>query len=191
MRLRLDGLDWHEYDALHTPHVPVLCLTSPDDLVITTAAVRDWADCLRARSDGQRDVRIETAESGNHCLLLQSRSAWYTAAIDGFVAATGVADSAALIQVARDAAAAEAACEASALASVLEAAGVGHLAKLFGALDLDEAFALHEQGRPVLLAKLKALGVASLGERQKAANAIGKASREHGGPRQRAPVELS
>ena len=183
-RQSLDGLGCHDYDATHCPHVPVLCLTSPDDKVITPDAVADWVVFLKRTSGGRRDVRLETAPTGSHCMLLQRHEGFYAETIGALVEAAGITDADAPIKVARD----EDAVGASPLAAALEPAGLAHLAAQLGTLSLDECCALYEEGgRTRLLARLKEAGVLSLSERQKAAGAIAKASKERGA----APVAVT
>ena len=173
-RLELDGHSCHDYDAIHCPHVPVMCMTSPDDKVIAPEHVLNWGDFLRHHSDGRRLVRVSTAPSGSHCLLLQRHPDFYAASIGRLVDDAGINDKAAPIRVAH--AENEDAAALPLVRDVLEPAGLAHLALLLAdKATLDECAAIHaDAGRPRLIAKAKEWGVASLGERQRFASAIGK-----------------
>ena len=175
-RVRLDGLSCHSYDAKHCPHVPVLCLTSPEDTVIVPEAVDDWAAFLREHSGGRREVRVERAPSGSHCMLLQRHADFYTQTISSLVEMAGVSDRHAPVKAAYQP---SDGTEDGPLASVLLGASAAHLLPLFGTLGLDGCCELYAQGRPKLLARLKELGVISLSERQAVANAVGKWLKEN------------
>ncbi|KAL1514856.1 hypothetical protein AB1Y20_003941 [Prymnesium parvum] len=177
-RARPSGLSVQEYDARHCPFVPVLCLTTPDDLVISREAVVDWYEYLVEASGGCRDVQLEVADSGSHCMIAQRHKDFYEAAIAAFVGRAGLNDEQAPIKIAHG----RGSEEASPLAALLEPAGLGHLSALFSAcqLDLDGLCQQYASaGRVQFIAMCKdKVGVPNLSERQRIANVIAKRVKE-------------
>ena len=178
----------------HEPPVPVLCLTSAQDVVVPEAAVRAFAGRLRATQPA-RAVNVALLD-GPHCQLALSAPHTYRDAIAPLLHAaddmnaqplpTGSANGLAPLTARVHAPApvpapapAPAPATVPAAESVAELLGELSLEQLAGAvatLSTAHCFEMLESGggRLALLNQLKELGVERLPDRQAIANAVGK-----------------
>ena len=85
VQVALDSDALHRHAALEPP-VPLLVLTSAEDVVLPEASVRATVEMFRA-AQPSRSIRIEVLK-GSHCQLVMSDRAAYRAHIDSFLSET-------------------------------------------------------------------------------------------------------